>query len=42
MFETLGQDAQGQGLHLGDGFGLVGAIAEHSREVRNLGDPPSI
>lgn len=42
MFETLGQDAQGQRLHFGDGFGLVGAVAEHSREVGNLGNPPAI
>lgn len=42
VFETLGQDAQGQGLHPSDSFGLVGSIAEHSREVGNLGDPPAI
>lgn len=42
MFETLRQDTQGQRLHLRDSFGLVGSIAEHSREIGNLGDPPAI
>lgn len=42
MFETLGQDPQGQRLHLGDSFGLVGGITEHSREIGNLGDPAAI
>ncbi len=42
MFETLGQDTQGQRLHLRDSFGLVGSIAEHSREIGNLGNPPAI
>ena len=42
VFETLGQDAQGQRLYLSDSFGLVGGIAEHSREIGNLGDPPAI
>ena len=42
MFETLGQDTQGQRLHPSDSFGLVGAIAEHSREIGDLGDPPAI
>lgn len=42
MLETLGQDTQCQRLHLGDSFGLAGRIAEHSREIGNLGDPPAI
>lgn len=42
VFETLRQDSQSQCLHFRDGFRLVGAVAEHSIEVRNLSDPPAI
>lgn len=42
MVETIGQDMQGQRLHLSDSFGLVGSRAEHSHETGNLGDPPAI
>lgn len=42
MFETLGQDAQRQRLHLGDSLGLVDGIAEHARQLGDLGDPSAI
>lgn len=42
MLEPLSQYAQRQSLHLRDGFRLVGAVAEHAREVRDLGDPAAI
>ena len=42
MFETLGQDPQGQRLHLSDSVRLVSGITEHPREIGNFGDPPAI
>jgi len=42
MFQTLCQHAQRERLHFRHGLRLVGAIAEHAREVRNLGDPSPV
>lgn len=42
MFQALGKYAQRKRLHLGDGVRLVGTVAEHARELRDLGDPAAI
>lgn len=42
MFEALGQNPKSKGLHLGDGFGLVGPVAHHASEVRDLGEPAAV
>ena len=42
MFKSLSQYAQRESLYLSYGFRLVGTVAEHAREVRNLGDPTAI
>lgn len=42
MFEALSQDPQRERLDLRNGLGLIAAVAQHTRKVRNLGDPPAI
>ncbi len=42
MFQSFRQHSQGQGLDFGDGLGLVGAVAEHTCEIRDFGNPAAI
>ena len=42
MFETFGNYAKGQGLHSGDGFITVGAVAHDPSQGRDLGQPAAI
>ena len=42
VFDAIGQDPKGEGLHPGDRIGRRGALGHHAREHRDLGDPPAI
>jgi hypothetical protein len=42
LFETLGNHPESQGLHAGDGFIAVGAVAHHTRQGGHLGDPAAV
>jgi hypothetical protein len=42
VFEALGNHAQSERLHAGDGFVAIGAVAHHSGQCRHFGQPPAI
>ena len=42
MVQPLRQYSQGDGLNLGHSFRLVGAVAEHACEVRDLSERSAI
>lgn len=42
MFQPLSQHSQCEGLYFGHGFSVVGAVAEHAREIRNFGYPSTV
>ena len=42
MLEPLRNDAEGQGLHLGDGVVAVLAVAQDPRQGRHLSQPAAI
>ena len=42
VFEAFGNHTEGEGLHAGDGFIPVGAIAHDPSQRRNFGQPPAI
>ena len=42
MFEALGDHAQRQGLHAGDGLVTVGTVAQDARQTGHFGEPTAI
>jgi hypothetical protein len=42
VLDTFGNDPQRQHIGLVDGFLLGGAVNEHTRKVRHLGNPLSV
>ena len=42
VFEAFGNHAEGEGLHAGDGFVTVDAIAHDPGQCRYFGQPPTI
>ena len=42
MLEPLGNHAQRQSLHLGNGFIAIGAVAHDANQVRDLGKPTAV
>ena len=42
MLEPFRDDAEGQGLHLGDGLVAVLTVAQDPRQVRHLSEPTAI
>jgi hypothetical protein len=42
MFEALGDNAEGEGLHAGDGFVTVAAIREDARQDRDFREPTTV
>jgi len=41
VFEALGNHAQGERLHAGDGFVAIGTVAYYSGQCRHFGQPPA-
>lgn len=42
MLESLGNDAQGQGLYQGNGFVAVHSVAQDSGQCWNFGEPAAV
>ena len=41
VFDAIGKDTKGEGLHAGDRIDRHGAAGHHARERRDVGDPPA-